>query len=69
MAKWFEVKKPVCDCDADVTRISAVRRVVRGDVIDGKVVWTEKASQVVRHYRERDEAHFLHWKDQKVVKI
>jgi hypothetical protein len=52
-----------CGCDADVTMESAV--------VPVPLVWTKvpRRAKFIFHYRKRDEAHFWHWSDQKVVKI
>ena len=59
--KWWPAPEGVCQCEADVTLISAVVHVHRRS---GTV-----RSQKVNHYRKRDQAHFWHWADTRVVKI
>ena len=59
MKRW-DAPEGVCDCEADVTKISAVAVVHRRS---GTV-----RSQKIEHYRKRDEAHFWHWEDTKVAK-
>ena len=61
--QWFEVKNPVCGCNADETRISSVIKAWRGNP---KAL---KESQIVRHFRISDDAHFWHWKDNEVVNV
>jgi len=60
--QWMAAKesKIDCACEADSTHFSTVIRSMRGR--PGKRQW--KRSQMVMHYRSRDEAHFWHWKDQ-----
>ncbi len=59
--KWHPVRNPKCQCKADVTEISTVRTRRRG-----KPPKMKKA-QMIRHYREKDEAHFWHWSDTEVA--
>jgi hypothetical protein len=68
--QWFDTKKNLCDCEADITQQSTVKEAIRGTWNgkwgkDHKVVWKRIRNPRVRHYRERDQAHFWHWKDQK----
>ena len=58
-----------CDCEADVTRVSAVLAFNRGKAHPPYKFPLVKRAQKVEHYRSRDEAHFWHWSDQEVVKI
>lgn len=53
--QWFTTSKRVCDCEADVTQVSTVREVIRG------MPPRRIRSRMVRHWRERDDAHFWHW--------
>ena len=56
--RWFKPKRIKCDCEADLTQVSTVFRVKRGN----PPVW--KSSRKVRHFREADGALFWHWEDQ-----
>lgn len=60
--RWWSAPEGVCDCEADVILMSAVVEFHRPH--EGQV-----RSQKVQHYRRRDQAHFWHWRDTKVVKI
>ncbi len=63
--KWYP-KNPKC-CEADVTVVSTVMtRVTRRPPT---FIPRPVNATIVRHYRERDQAHFWHWSDQEVVRI
>lgn len=59
--KLYPLKKCKKGCEADVVAETTVIRMPRSGQI--------KSAKQVHHYRERDEAHFWHWSDQKVVQV
>ncbi len=72
--QWFDTKKDLCSCVADVTQVSTVRRMRRGvaqrwKAHPGLSYVGIKASRQVRHWREVDDAHFWHWEDQQIYQV
>lgn len=61
--KQWRISKWDCGCEADITEETAMVVVRRGRMR------IPKRAKVVLHYRKRDEAHFWHWSDQRVIKI
>lgn len=61
--RWLPVGKPKCGCDADRTETSFVFEAIRGRPAK------RRRGRMIRHWRERDDAHFWHWSDTKVVRI
>lgn len=61
--KWLPYRRPKCDCDADRSEITHVLEGFRGK--PRRI----RRAQMIRHYRDRDDAYFWHWSDTKVVKI
>jgi len=57
--QWFNTKKDLCDCEADITQFSTVREMIRGKPP------VKKRSRQIRHWRKQDNAHFWHWEDQR----
>lgn len=47
-----------CRCEADITQTTSMIQARRGNPL--KV----KRAMRVRHFREKDQAHFWHWSDQ-----
>lgn len=59
--KLYPIKRCKKGCEADVVAETAMIEAVRSG--------QRKRAKQVHHYRQRDEARFWHWSDQKVVRI